>query len=269
MKYKALALDLDGTLTDHNKNLPEKNKEAVFKAIDKGVSVILASGRPLFGVTPIADKLELDKRGGYILACNGGNIVDCVTGEMIYSNLLPMECTADICSLARQHGVYALTYADTQIVAESDTDEYVLKEAICNYTTIMKVDDLNKYVDYAVPKFLVVGPHEKLLPVQSALLEKHGDVINAFFSEDYFLEVVPANIAKDVSLKVLLEKLNILPEEMIACGDGMNDIPMLKLAGLAAVMENAYPEVKEYADYIAPSNDDCGVCDVIMKYILD
>ena len=73
MKYKAIALDLDGTLTDHNKKLPEANKEAVWAAIDKDVTVILASGRPLFGITPIADELELDKRGGYILAYNGGD----------------------------------------------------------------------------------------------------------------------------------------------------------------------------------------------------
>lgn len=84
MKYKALALDLDGTLTDNNKELPERNKEAIFKAIEKGVSVILASGRPLFGITPIADALELKERGGYILAYNGGQIIDCKTGECLH-----------------------------------------------------------------------------------------------------------------------------------------------------------------------------------------
>ena len=71
MKYKAIALDLDGTLTDHNKKLPAKNIEAVDKAIDMGVKVILASGRPLFGITPIADELKLPDKGGYILAYNG------------------------------------------------------------------------------------------------------------------------------------------------------------------------------------------------------
>jgi len=77
MKYKALALDLDGTLTNREKKVPVGNKEAIEKAIDAGVKVILASGRPLFGITPIARELELDKKGGYILAYNGGCIVDC------------------------------------------------------------------------------------------------------------------------------------------------------------------------------------------------
>ena len=70
MKYKALALDLDGTLTNREKKVPAGNKEAIAKAIDAGVKVILASGRPLFGITPIARELELDKKGGYILAYN-------------------------------------------------------------------------------------------------------------------------------------------------------------------------------------------------------
>ena len=243
MKYKALALDLDGTLTNREKKVPAGNKEAIAKAIDAGVKVILASGRPLFGITPIARELELDKKGGYILAYNGGCIVDCKTGKQMSATIMPQDCIADICSLARANGVYALTYADTQIAAESDSDEYVKKEAICNSTTIKKVDDLRKFVDYP-------------------------GVINAFFSESYFLEVVPAGVAKDASLDKLLTLLDITSEELVACGDGMNDIPMLKYAGLAAVMENAYPEVKKYADVNAPSNDDCGVAYVIDNYIL-
>lgn len=269
MKYKAIALDLDGTLTDHNKELPTENKEAIDKAISMGVKIILASGRPLFGITPIAKELELDSKGGYILAYNGGEIVDCITGETILSHELPKQCIEDICELSRKNNVYALTYSDGKIVAESDEDEYVLKEAFCNSTSIIKTDNLKGYVDYPVAKFLIVGKHEKLVPVQEALLKKYSGIIDAFYSEDYFLEVVPYGVAKDKSLKELLSALNITEDELIACGDGMNDIPMLKIAGLAAVMENAYPEVKKYADYIAPSNDEAGVADIIKRYIFD
>ena len=95
-KYKAISLDLDGTLVDSNKEIPKANKEAVWKAIDKGVAVILASGRPLFGVLPVAEKLELKKRGGYVLAYNGGNIWDCKEEKLVYSKNVPMECIEDI-----------------------------------------------------------------------------------------------------------------------------------------------------------------------------
>jgi len=269
MRYKAIALDLDGTLTDGNKKLPERNKEAVFKAIDAGVSVILASGRPPFGVEPIARELELYSRGGYILACNSGVIINCKTGEIMDSTMLPSQCIPDICRISRANGVYALTYAGTEILSESETDEYVIKEAICNYTTIKLTDSVEDYVTYPVPKFLIVGPHERLLPVQRELLDRYPGVLDAFFSEDYFLEVVPFGIAKDKGLVKLLDKLGIDSSELIACGDGMNDIPMLQYAGLAAVMDNAYPEVKKYADLITATNDNCGVADVIEQYILD
>lgn len=269
MKYKAIALDLDGTLTDHNKKLPAENIKAVDKAIDMGIKVILASGRPLFGITPIADELKLEENGGYILAYNGGQIVDCSTKETIVSHELPKQCIDDICSLARANDVYALTYSDGQIVAESDDDEYVIKEAFCNSTSVIKTESLRDYVDYPVAKFLVVGKHEKLVPVQKALLDKYQGIIDSFYSEDYFLEVVPYGVAKDNSLRELLGKLDITEDELIACGDGMNDIPMLKIAGLSAVMGNAYPEVKKYADYIAPTNDESGVADIIKRYIFD
>ena len=96
---------------------------------------------------------------------------------------------------------------------------------------------------FPLPSRFRIGEHEKLIPVQKALLDKHEGVINAFFSESYFLEVVPAGVAKDASLDKLLTMLDITSEELVACGDGMNDIPMLKYAGLAAVME-AYPAGK-------------------------
>jgi len=86
-KYKALALDLDGTLMDSNKELSDVNKKAVWEAIDVGTAVILASGRPMFGVLPVARMLELEKRGGYVLAYNGGNILDCMKDMFLNSAL--------------------------------------------------------------------------------------------------------------------------------------------------------------------------------------
>lgn len=269
MKYKALALDLDGTLTDSKKSVSDVNKKAVSDAIDKGVKVILASGRPTFGVMPVAYELELDKKGGYVLSYNGGNIIDCKTGQLIYGNVLPEVCIPDICRLSRENGVYALTYYNDVVIAESDTDEYVIREATCNSAQIKKIDDLEKFVNYPVAKILVAGEHSRLVPIQQKMLEKYGDIINVFFSEDYFLEFVPAGVAKDESLKELLKILDIEEKKLIACGDGMNDIPMLKIAGLPVAMSNAYDAVKEYADVIAPSNDENGVAYIIDKYILN
>ena len=240
MKYKALALDLDGTLINSEKKLSTKNKKAVMEAAERGVHIILAY--------------------------NGGNIINCKTKEVVYSRNFPPECIHDVCTLAKEHGVYALSYDKDEVISESDTDEYVLREAKCNDASVRRVENLEQYVNYPVAKFLIAGEHEKLIPIQQELQKRHGDVIDAFCSADYFLEIVPKNVAKDRSLAALLEKLGLQREELIACGDGMNDISMIEYAGLGAAMENAYPPVKEKADIIAPSNDEDGVAEIIAKY---
>lgn len=268
MRYKALALDLDGTLVNSKKELSQGNKKAIWRAIDSGLAVILATGRPTLGVMPLAKELELDKRGGFILNYNGGRIAECRSGKIIVEHVLPPECIQAIGECAKKAGVYACTYTKNQIVAESDTDEYVLKEAFCNGTTVKKVDDFVKFVDYSVNKCLVVGEHEKLLPVQAQLKKTFPDKLEAFFSESYFLEVVPPNVSKSEGLKQIAKALNINLEEMAACGDGLNDIPMLETAGLGIAMANAYDEVKAVADMLAPSNDDDGVAWVIENVIM-
>jgi Cof subfamily protein (haloacid dehalogenase superfamily) len=268
MRYKALALDLDGTLTNSEKKISSYNKKMILKAIQEGITVILASGRPLFGITPIAEQLGLKEQGGYILAYNGGNIMDCRSGKFLAAREMPKECIHAICELARKAGVQPVTYYKDWILTEDAKDEYVQKEVFCNNTSAYEVEDLESFVDYAVAKFLVVGPHDRLLQVQEELIKQYDSQIDAFFSESYFLEVVPKNVAKDVALDELLGHIGIQKEELIACGDGMNDIPMLKYAGLGIAMDNAYPEVKAYAQCIAPSNDQDGVAQVIQDYIL-
>ena len=123
MSKKYILFDLDGTLTDSNKKLSLANREAIMKAADRGVSVILASGRPVLGITHLAKELELDKIGGYILAYNGGNIIDCTNNELIYEKMMPAECIHTICEEAHKNGVIALTYTEREIVAEDDQDE--------------------------------------------------------------------------------------------------------------------------------------------------
>ena len=150
MKYKALALDLDGTLINSEKKLSTKNKKAVMEAAERGVHIILASGRPLFGIEPVAEALELSRVGGYILAYNGGNIINCKTKEVVYSRNFPPECIHDVCTLAKEHGVYALSYDKDEVISESDTDEYVLREAKCNDASVRRVENLEQYVNLSL-----------------------------------------------------------------------------------------------------------------------
>ena len=91
MDYQILALDLDGTLTNSNKEIPKATLEALIDIQQKGKKVVLASGRPTRGVIPLARQLHLDEYGSYILSFNGGRITDCQSGQVIYEKLLPED----------------------------------------------------------------------------------------------------------------------------------------------------------------------------------
>ena len=268
MEYKAIALDLDGTLTNSKKEVSKRNKEAVMNAAKKGVKVILASGRPIPGVTKIAQILQLEKVGGYILSYNGGLIVDCKTGEVIRRETIPTEYYHTIVHSARKYGVTAMTYDSEGIITENPTDKYVELEAGINHIPIKKAYPLNEIAaNDPVVKFLIVGEPKDLKPVYEDLNEKLKGAVNIFYSEPYFMEITPQGIEKASSLDLLLQSIGLEQKQLMACGDGFNDIPMLQYAGLSVAMENAQPETKEWADYIAPSNDDDGVAVAIEKFI--
>ena len=269
LKYKALALDLDGTLTDSEKRIPLENKETILRAIEKGVTVILASGRSKLGMVGVAKELGLDVHGGMIATCNGAQIYDCRTGELIINFEFPHHLIKGVCDIGKKHGTSPVCYTDKQVVTESPEDPYVLHECKCNYTTALGVESLPDFLDYPIPKIMIAGDHEKLLKVQAEVLEKYSKWLVADFAMPFFLDVSVIGVGKDKALANLCEYLNITREELMVCGDGLNDISMFDFAGLAVGMKNSFPEAAAHADVIVPkTNDECGVAYAVKKYIL-
>lgn len=265
---KLLALDLDGTLTNSKKEVSKTNKEYIRKAQDKGIQIILASGRPVIGVKGIADTLDLWKQGGYILAYNGGQIIDCKSGKDMVKQIIPLEYVHGICNVINKYNVFPLTYDDTGVICENDTDKYVQKEAYNNSIKVRKVESLEQEVSEPVVKFMVVGEPEELNKAYGYLRNIFDGILNVFFSEPYFLEITPLGIEKASALEKLTSLLYMTKDNLMACGDGLNDIPMLQFAGLSVAMENAYDDTKKYADFISKSNEENGVAFAIKKYIL-
>lgn len=268
MNYTAIALDLDGTLLNSKKEISKRNKETIIKASKAGAKIMLASGRPLPGMKKIARALRLDEMGGYMLSFNGGMIVDCKSGEVLRRETISPDLYYTIVHIAHKVGVTALTYDSEGIITENADDEYVKLEAKINNIPIKQVFHLNEVAALDPPvKFLMVGEHNILKQAQAALNEKLKDEVEVFFSEPYFLEIMPRGIEKATSLEFLLNIIGMDKKHLMACGDGFNDIPMMKYAGLSVAMDNAQAETKEWADFIAPSNDDDGVAVAIEKYI--
>ena len=257
--YRAIALDLDGTLTNHEKVVTPKTREALLKAASEGAVIILASGRPTYGIEPVAECLELNQRGGYILSYNGGNIVNAKTGEKLFSQFLPDEVIPELYAYAKEHGHALLGYAGNEIITEMPDDQYVKEESRINKMNIRKVDNLFESLEPHPTKLLMTGDPTLMLKAEEELVEKLGDRMDIFRSAPFFLELVPKGIDKAKSLTRLLTKINLTPADLIAFGDGYNDLSMLKLAGMGVAMENAAPEVRAEADYVTLSNEEDGV----------
>ena len=257
--YRAIALDLDGTLTNHEKVVTPKTREALLKAASEGAVIILASGRPTYGIEPVAECLELNKQGGYILSYNGGNIVNAQTGEKLFSQFLPDEVIPELYAYAKENGHALLGYAGNEIITEMPDDQYVKEESRINKMNIRKVENLFEALEPHPTKLLMTGDPTLMLKAEEKLVEKLGDRMDIFRSAPFFLELVPKGIDKAKSLSRLLTKINLTPADMIAFGDGYNDLSMLKLAGMGVAMENAAPEVRAEADYVTLSNEEDGV----------
>ena len=238
MKYKLIVLDLDGTLTNSKKEITPRNRETLIRIQEQGIRLVLASGRPTYGIVPLANELRMNEFGGFILSYNGGEIINWETKEMVYENVLPNEVVPMLYECARTHQLSILTYDGADIITENSQDPYVQKEAFLNKMAVRET---------------------KL----SLRLQGH---INVFRSEPYFLELVPQGIDKALSLAVLLKEIGVAREEVIAMGDGYNDLSMIKFAGLGIAMGNAQEPVKKAANYITLSNEEDGVAEAIDKF---
>ena len=110
MKYKLIVLDLDGTLTNSKKVITPRNREILIRVQEQGVRLVLASGRPTYGIVPLANELRMNEFGGFILSYNGGEIINWETQEMLYENVLPNDVVPVLYECARSHQLSILTY---------------------------------------------------------------------------------------------------------------------------------------------------------------
>lgn len=263
--YRAIALDLDGTLTNNKKEITPATRKALLTAQENGAHIILASGRPTFGIEPVAESLELSTRGGYILSYNGGKIIDWRTKEEIYSQHLPNNMIPTLYNYAKEHGYALLGYVGKEIITESADDIYVAEESRINKMPIRKVDNLLANLEPNPTKLLMTAEPTVAAKAEQELLALVGDRMDVYRSAPFFVELVPKGIDKAQSLLRLLAKLNLTPQDMIAFGDGYNDLSMLRLAGMGVAMSNAAPEVRSEANYVTLSNEEDGVAVAINK----
>ncbi|WP_071146199.1 Cof-type HAD-IIB family hydrolase [Bacteroides ihuae] len=269
MKYKLLVLDVDGTLLNNKKEISTRTLATLLKVQQMGVRIVLASGRPTFGLMPLAKKLELDKCGGFILSYNGGQIINVQTGELLFEKRINPEMLPYLEKKAKKNNFTIFTYHQDTIITNEPENEYVRQEALLNNMKIIPVTDFSIEIDFFPCKCMLVSNDEKaLISLEEHWRKRLNGVLDVFRSEPYFLEVVPRFIDKANTLGVLLEKLKIKSKEVIAIGDGVCDFSMIQLAGLGIAMGNAQDSVKACADIVTTSNEEDGVSIAVENAIL-
>lgn len=269
MKYKLLVLDVDGTLLNDEREISKRTLAALLKVQQMGVRIVLASGRPTYGLMPLAKTLELGNYGGFILSYNGCQIIKAQNGEILFERRINPEMLPYLEKKARKNGFAIFTYHDDTLITDSPDNEYIKNEALLNNLKIIKEDEFSTAIDFAPCKCMLVSDKEKaLIGLEQHWEKRLAGTLDAFRSEPYFLEVVPCGVNKANTLGALLEHLGVTREEVIAVGDGVCDVTMLQLAGMGVAMGHSQDSVKVCADYVTASNEEDGVALAVEKLIL-
>ncbi len=266
MDKKMLVLDIDGTLTNSKKEITEATKTAITRVLKDGHAVVIASGRPTPGTKKVCEELNLKDYNGYVLSYNGAKITSLKDNGVVSQKILDKKYIGEIYEFVLANDMGMMTYEDNDAITGTRIDEYMELEARINSIGLRVVEDFVNYVNFPVNKCLLTKEAEKAEKLCEILGEKYKDELSIYRSEPFFVEIMPKGVDKAASLEILRQTLGIERENIVACGDGFNDLSMIKYAGVGVCMANGAEICKEAADYIAPSNDDDGICDVISKY---
>lgn len=267
--FKAAIFDLDGTLTNAKKEITPRTRAAIMALQERGVKIILASGRPTFGIVPLAEQLELKRFGGYILAFNGGVINDCRSGEDIFSITLPQHLLKGLYEECSAAGFATLSYEGSDVLCEDVEDQYVKYEAMLNRMGLRKIPSFLEHFTHPIPKALTVGDPSRSEALVEHLNGLYGAEMSIYRSEPFFVELLPLGIDKARSLERLCEMTGLRREEMISFGDGFNDLSMIEWAGCGVAMLNGQESVRASADVVTRlSNEEDGVADFIEREML-
>lgn len=268
MAYEMIVLDLDDTLLTSDHTISPKTKQALLDLQRRGKKVVLASGRPTYAMIDLAKELELERYGSYILSFNGASIIDCKTNESLFSSTLSPETVHHLYELSQRENIYIHTYVGQEIFTETP-NEYTTLEGQLTGMEVITVPDFKASVTEPVVKCLMLAEENRLAEVEQQLQVELAGQLAVARSKPFFLEFTEAGVTKGTSLELLANHLGLTRDEVIACGDGNNDLSMIEWAGLGVAMANAADTVKERAQHMTASNDEDGIALVIEQFMMD
>ncbi len=264
MKYKLIALDVDGTLFNSKREITEPVKAAIAAAQAKGVYVTISTGRGFESAKHAAEQINA---GPYIINYGGAQITDAKTGLIVSLSTIPPDLLKEAIEFARAIKLHIHVYDHEGAFYYDAENEHARYYAERSSLKGKAVGDILAY-SWETPKSLCVGDSSEIKRAIAQFTEHFGDRLRISTSDPRYLEINAPGTNKAEALKKLEALLNVKREEIIAVGDDLIDLEMIAYAGLGVCMANGADAVKAVADYIAPGNDEDGVADVIEKFIL-
>ncbi len=264
MKYKLIAIDMDGTFLNEKNEILEENLVAVNNAIEKGCKVMIATGRSGEALRVYADKLKFDSP---FVVYNGAGYKHLDTKEYIHRSDVPYELAKSVYEKGLELGACILVWADDVLYATS-VGEYLTYYSNNPGLKVESLENFEILKDKGIHKVLFSDKPEKIREFYEIVKEGVFDGLNITISVPKILEFFNKDASKGMAVLKYASELNIKQEEIICIGDGMNDISMIEMAGLGVAMGNACDELKAVADYVTKTNNDCGVAHVINEFVL-
>lgn len=294
--YKLLALDMDGTLLNENKEITNENIVAIKKAKQLGVKIVIASGRTIQGIEKYLEELDLLSEDNYCVVCSGAIVMNNTKEIIIQSDPLSYEEFTYVFELVKQLHITLNMYSDESILIHS-SNYYSRFDSIANNIPLQKMDFNSLDKNTLISKIMLInedlsiaeemkalfpgiivkdisieskeGYNKELFKDISKLPSEFLEKFNVSKVTPFNVEVMKKSANKRSGIEKIAQELNIKPQEIICIGDSGNDRHMIEYAGLGVAMGNAFPEIKEIADYVTFTNEENGVAHVIEKFILN
>ena len=287
--YKLATIDLDGTMLNQYGVVTQKTKEAIQKAQENGIEIVIASGRPIDSIKTIAKEIKSEK---YFISGNGALIYDIANDEIIYENILKKQKTLDIIKICEENSIYYNIYTEKEIIAKSLQANVLyyhkenLNKAEEDKTHINIIDNVYDYILNKEEKILKITICDNNQTIFNSIMRKLKEIDEIEVLEvshmsrkmirqgteevpiEYFYtEISAKNVDKWDAIEFLKEKMNIKTEEIVAIGDNINDKKMIENAGLGIAMGQSHPAIKEIANRTTNSNTEDGVAQALYSII--
>ncbi|OOF40190.1 HAD family hydrolase [Rodentibacter mrazii] len=271
MNYKVVAFDLDGTLLNAQGNILPESKSAIQAAMDKGIKILLVTGRHHTAVKPYYRELGLDTP---IICCNGTYVYDVATDTTPFANPLSKQQAQSIFDIAQKHYCHLLMYSrDSMNYAQLNPhmEKFLKWVESCLPEVrpdVRKVDSIQEVIDHHHPIWKCVISAENKEIMNNVVRELPISQFSCEWSWVDRVDIANVGNTKGSRLLALLKEWNIDPQEVIAFGDNHNDISMLSAVGLGVAMGNAEQEVKRQAKQVTTSNNEDGIAQVLKNTLL-